>query len=157
MDQKDFLILDILQKTAKISNVKLAQAIGLTPPATLERVKKLEEGGWIRGYQAVLDREKLGFPVPVLIAITLVKHQKTDISSFIDFLRRTPQIVSYFHVTGVYDFLLRVNARDIGHLQDFLVHTLTGKEGLNRVETFLIMEEVHKPILFEYPDSERIR
>lgn len=145
MDKKDLQILTLLQENAKISNVKLAEEIGLTPPATLERVKKLEESGFITGYTARIDRDKLGYKVPVLIAVTLMKHQKQNIQAFVDFLRSTPEIVAYFHVTGAYDYLLQVNMQDIKSLHNFLVNKLTGNEGIDKAETFLIMEEYHSP------------
>lgn len=145
MDKKDQQILTLLQENAKISNVKLAEEIGLTPPATLERVKKLEETGMITGYHARVDRDKLGYKVPVLIAVTLMKHQKQNIQAFIEFLQNTPEIVTYFHVTGAYDYLLQVNMQDIKALHHFLVNKLTGNEGIDKAETFLIMDEVHVP------------
>jgi Lrp/AsnC family leucine-responsive transcriptional regulator len=146
MDKKDQKILTLLQENAKISNVKLAEEIGLTPPATLERVKKLEETGLITGYYARVDRDKLGFKVPVLIAVTLMKHQKQNIQAFVDFMHKTPEIVTYFHVTGAYDYLLQVNMQDIKALHHFLINKLTGNEGIDKAETFLIMDEVHAPL-----------
>ncbi len=146
MDSKDGQILRLLQKNAKISNVKLAEEIGLTPPATSERVKKLEETGLIEGYHARLDGNKLGYKVPVLIAISLVRHQEKDIKDFVRFLKTTPEITHYYHVTGAYDYLLQINMKDINDLRDFLINKLTGKKGINKAETFLIMDEFHSPL-----------
>jgi len=146
IDARDRQILMLLQRNAKISNVKLAEEIGLTPPATLERVKKLEESGLIEGYYARLDADKLGYKVPVLIAVTLMKHQKQSIQSFVEFLQATPEVTNYFHVTGAYDYLLQVNMKDIKDLQNFLINKLTGKKGISKAETFLIMEQYHAPL-----------
>lgn len=149
IDAKDRQILILLQQNAKISNVKLAEEIGLTPPATLERVKKLEESGLIAGYYARLDADKLGYKVPVLIAVTLMKHQKQSIQSFVEFLQATPEVTNYFHVTGAYDYLLQVNMKDINDLQNFLINKLTGMKGISKAETFLIMEQYHAPLPIE--------
>lgn len=146
MDAKDRQILVLLQGNAKISNVKLAEEIGLTPPATLERVKKLEESGLIEGYFTRLDGNKLGYKVPVLIAVTLMKHQEQNIQDFVAFLQAAPEVTNYYHVTGAYDYFLQVNMKDINDLRNFLIHKLTGKKGISKAETFLIMEQYHAPL-----------
>jgi len=146
MDNKDKQILEILQIEGRISNVKLAEKIDLTPPATLERVKKLEESGYITGYSAEVDSGKLDYRVPVLIAVTLVKHEKEEIENFMNFMKNCPEIVGYYHVTGIYDYILKVQKRDIKDLQDFLINRLTGLKGIDKAETFLILEEYSSPV-----------
>lgn len=141
MDTIDLKILEALQENSKISNVALAQKINLTPPSTLERVKKLEESGVIKKYCVQLDPAWLGYQVIVFIAITLVKHQEEAIHSFVAALRTIAEVSELYHLTGQYDYLIKVYTRDVQHLRNFIVEKLTKISMIDRAETFIILSE----------------
>ncbi len=141
MDDIDLKILEILQNNAKISNINISKKIGLTAPSTLERVKKLEELGIIEGYYTKFKKEELGYSLAVFIEISLVKHTAEYIRAFINVIKNIPEIIEYYHVTGRSDFLIKAYAKDIKHLQDFLINKLSSWEVISRAETFMILEE----------------
>ena len=108
LDELDQAILRILQAEGRISNVELARRIHLSPPATLARVKSLEERGYIRQYTALLDAERLGFDLLCFIHISLQLHQPEQVNSVREAIREMPEVLECHHVTGEYDYLLKV-------------------------------------------------
>ncbi len=139
MDNLDKKILMILQENGKISNVALAKEIGLTPPATLERVRKLEDGGYIKGYKAVLDYAKLDRGLSCIIALTLVKHGKRNMSLLDEHLKNLPEVEKIYHVTGRFDYILKVNLKDVQELRGLMVDRLTNIDIIDRAETLIIL------------------
>lgn len=138
IDKFDKKILRILQKNGKISNTNLAEEIGLTAPATLERVKKLQKNGFIVGYKAILDKKKLGKGLTCFIALNLEHHKNPNPDHLIEkHLKKLNEIEEIHLVTGRYDYLIKVNLRDVDELKDFLFEKLTKIEFINKVETFL--------------------
>ena len=113
IDNIDKKILSILQKNAKITNAKLSKEIGLSPAPTLERVRKLETQGIISGYHAKLNMSKIGLGVSTFVMVTLKGHNKKNITSLIDKIKKVENIVECHHITGSGDFILRVVAKNI--------------------------------------------
>jgi Lrp/AsnC family leucine-responsive transcriptional regulator len=143
MDRFDQKILGILQENCKISNAALAKKIGLTPPATLERLKKLENEGIILGFKAILNPKKLGKSLTCLIALDLEHHNRRKVfHSVEENLKRLTEIENIYLVTGRYDYLIKVNLRDVEELQEFLVEKLTKIEFINKVETFIAISSI---------------
>lgn len=139
MDKVDRKILTILQENGRISNVALSKLIGLTPPATLERVRKMEENGYIKSYHARLDMKKLGKTLSCLIALNLVRHEQKSIHEFEDELKELKEIEEIYHVTGRFDYIVKVNVRDVEELRNFLVEKLTKIKRVDKAETFIIL------------------
>jgi Lrp/AsnC family leucine-responsive transcriptional regulator len=143
IDRFDQEILRILQENCKISNTALAKKIGLTPPATLERVKKLEKEGFILGYQAILNKKKLGKGLACLIALDLEHHNKRKVfESVEESLKKVAEIENIYLVTGRYDYLIKVNLRDVEELREFVVKKLTKIEFIDKVETFIAISSM---------------
>jgi Lrp/AsnC family transcriptional regulator, leucine-responsive regulatory protein len=142
MDHLDQAILRILQDDGRISNVELARRINLSPPATLTRVKALEEQGIIRGYTALLDAEALGFELLCFIQVGLQLHQPEQVNSVREAIRDIPQVLECHHVTGDYDYLLKVVARGRKDLEKFILEQLTPIRGIARIQTSLVLTEV---------------
>ena len=139
MDTIDKKILMTLQNNGKISNVALAKEIGLTPPATLERVRKLEETGYIEGYKAVLNYKKLDRGLSCMIAITLVRQGKRNMQPFDEQLKQLTEVEKFYHVTGRFDYIVKVNLKNVEELRDLLVNKLTDIDIIDRAETLIIL------------------
>lgn len=143
IDRLDQMILTILQDNCRISNASLAKKIGLTPPASLERVKKLEKEGIILGYKAILDKNKLGKGLTCLIALDLEHYNKKKVfGSVEENLKKLPDIENIYLVTGRYDYLIKVNLRDVEELREFIVEKLTKIAFINKVETFITISSI---------------
>ena len=142
MDDLDKAILRLLQEDGRISNVELARRINLSPPATYARVKALEESGVIRQYSALLESERLGYDMLCFIHIGLQLHQPEQVTSVREALRELPEVLECHHVTGDYDYLLKVVARGRKDLERFVLEQLTPIKGIARIHTSLVLTEV---------------
>jgi len=139
LDKIDRKILELLQTNGRITNAAIAQNVGLSPAPTLERIKKLERRGVIKGYHARLAPEKIGNQIQTFTEITLSKHDHDVIQQFTSAVKDIPEIVGCYHTTGRADFLLRVAARDMKAYEDFLLNKLTRLPKLQHVETMIIL------------------
>ncbi len=137
------MLLAALQEDADRTNVELARLTGLSPAATLYRVRRLKETGVIRIISAQVDPAAVGFPLRVYITATLARHDPRSSRVFDDHLRATPQIISADNVAGEMDYLLSVVARDVAELQTVLAGLAT--RGGQRLVTYLRLEEVKPP------------
>ncbi len=142
LDKIDLKILDILQREGRISNAELARRIALSQPATHARLKRLEQSGVIRSYLAVLDREKLGFEMLCFVHVILEKHQPDWVKTFHANVMNMPEVVECYHVTGEFDYLLKVVMRHRRELEEFLVEKLSHIPGVGRVHTSVVLREV---------------
>ena len=158
LDRMDFQILDILQKDGRISNAELSRRISLSQPATHARLKRLEQSGVIRFFMAMLDREMLGFEMLCFVQVTLEKHQPDQVINFHAQVAQMPEVIECYHVTGDYDYLLKVVVHHRRDLEAFLVDRLSRISGVGRVHTSVVLREVKEtyalPILFHPEDQE---
>jgi Lrp/AsnC family transcriptional regulator, leucine-responsive regulatory protein len=139
----DVKLLTELQADADRTNVELARLVGLSPAATLHRVRRLKESGVIRVITAQLDPAAAGFPLQMYVTATLSRHDPRTTRLFEDHIRAVPQITSADNVTGEMDYLLTVVARDVTELRDVLA-TLSARGG-QRLTTYLRLEEIKPP------------
>jgi Lrp/AsnC family leucine-responsive transcriptional regulator len=142
VDEIDRKLLAALQSNGRISNADLARGVDLAPSSTLDRVRKLEERGLIRGYRAVLDPSELGYQVQAMVLISLDRHQAGPIDEFEARVRAVPEVVTCLHVTGRYDYIVHVLVRDIDHLRNLLTHGLGAIRGVEKLETLLVLSTV---------------
>lgn len=119
LDAVDDFILQALQRDGRLTNKALAARVGLSPPACLERVKRLEQGGVIVGYRAIIDPKAVGAHFEGWAEITLCDHSAETLARFQSLLTGTPAIVSAYQVAGPYDFQLRFLAPSIEAWKDF--------------------------------------
>jgi DNA-binding Lrp family transcriptional regulator len=140
LDDVDILLLTALQADADRTNVELARVAGLSPAATLHRVRRLKESGVIRIIAARLDPAAAGFPLHVYVAATTPRHDPRSVRAFEDQLRALPQIITADNIAGEMDYLLTVVARDVAELQRVLTRLAT--RGAERLVTYLRLEEV---------------
>jgi Lrp/AsnC family transcriptional regulator, leucine-responsive regulatory protein len=141
IDSIDLQLLQELQADADRPNVELARVVGLSPAATLHRVRRLKESGVVRGIVARLDSAAAGFPLQVYVAVTLERHDDTAHRRFQQAVRAMPEVLSADWVTGETDAMLMVVAREVAELQRVLVR-LSTRGGASRVQTYLRLEEL---------------
>jgi Lrp/AsnC family transcriptional regulator, leucine-responsive regulatory protein len=142
LDEVDIQLLAALQADADRTNVQLARLTGLSPAATLHRVRALKDSGTIRIIRAHIDPEAAGFALQVFVTATLTRHDPRYERAFEDQLRALPQVVWAESVAGETDYLLSIVARDVSELQQVLSR-LTARGA--RIVTYLRLREV-KPM-----------
>ncbi|HEY7112425.1 MAG TPA: Lrp/AsnC family transcriptional regulator [Thermoanaerobaculia bacterium] len=133
IDEIDLRILDMLQRNGKLSQAKIAGAVGLTTPSVNERIKKMERHGMIKGFVALLDHEKMGFPLTAYVDVAL-EHPRFE-KGFIDDLEKILGVQECHYIAGEYAYRLKVKAADPATLADFLQRRLLALKGVSRVRT----------------------
>ncbi|MGL4729686.1 MAG: Lrp/AsnC family transcriptional regulator [Bosea sp. (in: a-proteobacteria)] len=141
IDEIDRKILRELQADGRLTNVELAQRIGMSPPPCLRRVRALEEAGIITRYRAELDAAKLGFDVAFFAFVQLISQSDTDIRAFEARVRGWPQVRASWKLSGDMDFILSCLVADMPAFQSF-VEELTGAPAVRQVRTSLVLGEV---------------
>ena len=151
LDETDRDILQILQAEGRISNVDLAQRVNLSPPATHARVRRLEEQGFIRQYVALLDPAKVGYDMLCFVRVSLQLHQSQPVERFGEIIQDMPEVLECHHITGEYDYLLKVAVRNRKDLERFAVERLTPIPGVARINTSLVLSEVKSTTALPIP------
>lgn len=137
LDEIDRQLLAELQDEGRITNVELAQRVGLTAPPCLRRVRSLEEAGVIRGYHADLDASKLGFTITVFALVSLKSQAEEALRQFEDHMRELPEVRECHMLNGEIDFILKIVANDLQSFQEFLTSRLTPAPNVDSVKTSL--------------------
>lgn len=142
LDETDKKILDILQDDSRITNVQLATKVGISPPAMLERVKRLEGNGVIRKYVALVNPEKIGRGTFAFVSVSLTAHQMNSIDVFTKHIHKVEEVLECYHVAGEEDFILKVAVENIQEYEKFLLEKLTKIKGVSRINTMFILSTV---------------
>jgi Lrp/AsnC family leucine-responsive transcriptional regulator len=142
MDKLDKRILIALQANARKKNSELARDLDVAPSTVLERIRRLEERGFIQGYRGVIDPAKLGLVVQAFAAISLDRHEVDTIRNFEQGIQQIPYVRVCHHLAGRFDYLLHVAARDLEQLGELIKNQIASIPGIGRVETFPVYSEV---------------
>jgi DNA-binding Lrp family transcriptional regulator len=142
LDEKDLALLQYLQEDARITNTELARRVELSPPGLQRRVRKLEESGVIERYVTIVNREALGFDMLCFVQVTLQRHEPKANQGFKDVVQAMPEVLECYHITGEYDYLLKVAVRNRKHLEEFLLDKLTPVPGMDKIRTSLVLREI---------------
>lgn len=142
LDKTDRQILNLLQDNAGITNVELARTLGLAPATTLDRVKKLKQRGVLERIVALIDAERVGWGTTAFVAISLAAHRREQVQAFRDAVCALPEVLECYHVSGEYDYLIKVVARDIRAYEDFLLHKLTATPNVGKIYTSFVLSTV---------------
>ncbi len=137
LDRIDRQILALLQEDGRMTNVDLAERVGLTAPPCLRRVRALEEVGAIRGYHADLDAARLGFPITVFAMVSLRSQAEHDLSAFEAHVATIPEVRECHMLNGEIDFILKIVAPDLNRFQVLLTTQLTPAPNVASVKTSL--------------------
>jgi DNA-binding Lrp family transcriptional regulator len=154
LDRLDLKILATLQTTGRISNLELAETVGLSATPCQQRVRRLEAAGYIRGYDAQLDIDRICSNIVVFTEITLRNHRREDFLKFERGIETIPQILNCFLVTGGYDYLAQFIARDIHDYQTVVEDLLDRDLGVEKYFSYVTIKQVKRAK--GYPLSELV-
>ncbi len=148
VDQIDLAILDELERDGRLSNVELADRVGLSPSPVLRRVRRLEEAGIILGYRAVLDADRVGRGFLVFIAVELAVLAYEDVVEFERLAMELEPVIALHHMAGNFDYLLRVEVRDLAAYDAFTRTGLTSLPGVRKFTSHIVMStsETRPPV-----------
>ena len=147
LDDKDLAILKLLQDNARIAVKDIATAIHLSPTPVHERIRRLEEAGIIKQYATLLDPQKLEKGLMVICYVSLRQHDKKAGLKFIQAVNSLNEVVECYSISGEFDFMLKVLAKDMAGFYDFHVNRLSQVENLGHVLSIFVMgviKETHQ-------------
>lgn len=137
LDQKDRRILELVQRDAKMPQAEIARQIGLSTAAVNERIRKLENAGFIRRYVALLDPRAVGLTVTGFVEV-FIEHPRFE-GQFIERALALDEVLECHHITGEFSLLLKVRTRDMESLQSLLIHQLNSLEGVRQTRTVIAL------------------
>ena len=144
LDAIDLKILRELQRDGRMTNVDLAEKVGISAPPCLRRVRKLEEAGVIEGYHAMLNAPKLGYDLVAFCMVGLKRQSEANLKAFATATANWPLVRQAWMVSGDSDFLLNCVAENFTQFQDFVIDTLTADENVDTVRTMLTIRQVKR-------------
>lgn len=142
LDEIDIRILDHMQDDARLTNVDLADRVGLSPSPCLRRVRKLESDGVIQGYMTFVDQAKVGLPVSVFVSVALKEQSESALEEFESSVSALPQVMECYLMTGTSDYLLRVVTRDLADYELFLKNHLTRIPAIASIQSSFALKQV---------------
>lgn len=142
LDKTDLQLLRTLQKNSKLTTKELADAVHLTPTPVFERQKRLERQGYIKKYVAVLDPDKLGQSLLVFCKVKLKQINHEIASDFERQIMYISEVTECYNISGAYDYLLKVRAKNMRQYQEFVLNKLGNIDSLASIESTFVMSEV---------------
>ena len=142
LDKTDRRILAQLQLDGRISTVDLAERIGLSPTSTSERLRRLQREGYVTGFRAMLDPQRVGLGLLVFVEVSLDKTTPDVFAKFAAAVRRAPEVLECHMVAGGFDYLVKTRVADMPAYRRFLGEILLALPGVKETRTYAVMEEV---------------
>lgn len=145
MEQLDLVdrgLLKLLQRDGKMKIKELAHQLNMSISPIFERIKKLENGGIIKRYKAVLDANKCGLGLTAFCNITLKDHHQEHIEGLVDVVRKMPEVTECYHIAGQFDYLLKIVVKDMEAYQHFITTKLASTPFIARVQSSFVMTAV---------------
>lgn len=142
LDAVDMEILRALQKNARLTTKELAVMVNLSTTPVFERVKRLEQRGYIKGYVAVLDAEKLGRGFVVFCSVKMRRIGREIAEDFARVVRSIPEVTECYNISGSYDYLLKIHAPNMKYYQEFVLNILGNIDHLGSLESTFVMDEI---------------
>lgn len=142
LDKTDLQILSILQSNARLTTKELASQVNLSSTPVFERLKRLENGGYIKKYIAVLDAEKLNQGFIVFCSVKLSKLNRDIAAEFTKIVQNIPEVTECYNISGSYDYLLKIHAPNMKYYQEFILNVLGSIDSLGSLTSTFVMDEV---------------
>ena len=142
LDAVDMEILRALQKNARLTTKELAAMVNLSTTPVFERVKRLEQRGYVKGYVAVLDAEKLGRGFVVFCSVKMRRIGREIAEDFARVVRSIPEVTECYNISGSYDYLLKIHAPNMKYYQEFVLNILGNIDHLGSLESTFVMDEI---------------
>lgn len=142
LDKTDLNILRILQENARLTTKELAARVNLSSTPVFERLKRLENNGYIKKYIAVLDAEKLNQGFVVFCNVKLIRLNREIAAAFTRVVREIPEVTECYNISGDYDYLLKIHAPNMKYYQEFILNVLGTIDSLGSIRSTFVMDEV---------------
>ena len=142
LDKVDLQILRTLQENARLTTKELAARVSLSSTPVFERLKRLENGGYIKKYMAVLDAGKLDRGFVVFCNVKLRRMNRDIAGEFARIVQDIPEVTECYNISGGFDYLLKIHAPDMKYYQEFILNVLGTVESLGSIESMFVMDEV---------------
>ncbi|MDZ4759172.1 MAG: Lrp/AsnC family transcriptional regulator [Bacteroidota bacterium] len=149
LDKLDIEILNILQQDSTISVKDIAEKIGLTTTPTYERMKRMEQDGIITNYVALIDREKVGLSLLVYCNIVLKEQSKKALLNFEKSVMKMPEVIEVTSISGNYDYMLKIVAKDVATYNDFVVNVISNIPNIGQYHSSIVLKEVKKETAYK--------
>jgi len=142
LDEIDKELLKLLQKDGKQTNKALSNVLGLSVTAVYERIRKLEKNGVISNYVALIDKKKIDKAFVAFCHVKLVQHSQDYVMKFEREVRKLDEVLECYHISGDYDYLLKVLVEDMEAFRDFMVKKLTNIDHIGSTHSMFVISEV---------------
>ncbi|TXB62262.1 Lrp/AsnC family transcriptional regulator [Phaeodactylibacter luteus] len=142
LDAIDRRILTMLQANGKATNKEIAGVLGMSITPIYERIKKMEEAGYIKAYAAVVDRDLLGFKLVAYCNVQLKEHSKEYLEQFESQIASLEEVSECYHIAGMFDYLLKVHVQDVEAYRAFLADKLAALDNIGNVQSSFVMKPV---------------
>lgn len=159
LDHVDLKILKKLQLDGRITNLQLSKDIGLSPAPTLERVKKLEQSGYLKSYHARVNEKKMGIGIVAFIQISIIRQKSIGDQSFVKEIEKIDEVVECYQVTGASDYLIKVMFSDIEAFDKMVKEKFNKIECIRQMQTqMVISQDKHSYIVpYNYNNNKKVR
>lgn len=142
LDKIDLQILRVLQENARLTTKELAARVSLSSTPVFERLKRLEANGYIKKYMAIVDAEKLHQGFIVFCKVKMTRLNRDIAQDFSRIVQGIPEVTECYNISGSYDYLLKIHAKDMKHYQAFILNVLGTIEYLSSLESVFVMDEL---------------
>lgn len=141
LDKTDYKILSLLQDNCRITTKKLAEKLNLSTTPVFERIKKLENDGYIDGYVALLNERKIGLKQTIFIGVTLKGHTRSYLEKFLNQVNLFPEVMECYQVSGNFDYLLKIVLEDMEAYEKFVQTKLSLISELGNVHSYIAIKK----------------
>lgn len=142
LDRIDYSILKSIQDNARISNVELAEVVGLSPSPCLRRVKVLEQAGVIKRYVGLIDAAAVGLPISIFVNVSLDRQERSGLEEFETRIQSYAEVMECYLMTGSSDYLIRIVVPDLHSYERFLADKLTRIPGVANIQSSFALKQV---------------
>lgn len=142
IDATDRRIIRILENNAKATIKEISESLRMSRTPIFERIKKLEQLGYIKGYTAVVDSKAMGFQLMAFATVTLETHHTVHIKQFVEDIQGLEEVMECHHMAGQFDYLLKIYAKDMDDYQLFISEKLASLDNIGKVQSSFVMSEI---------------
>ncbi|RZK41825.1 MAG: Lrp/AsnC family transcriptional regulator [Pedobacter sp.] len=144
LDDTDIQILQLLQQNARLTNKEIGEKLHKSPTPIYERIKRLQQQGYIKGYVAILDHKKIDLSIMAFTQVQVRDHSYETLSRFIDEIIKFEEVLECYEMSGDFDFILRIAVRDLDTYHDFLMNKLFKVVPMGSVQSTFVLKEAKR-------------
>lgn len=142
IDAIDKRIIQLLQQDGKMKIKEIAHHLKMSNTPVFDRIKRLEKAGYIEGYTAIINKKMLGFQIVAFCSVTLERHHAEFIQQFEKEVKELPEVNECYHIAGMFDYLLKINVKDMTDYQNFITKKLASLANIGKVQSSFVMTEI---------------